>query len=68
LVDKKFDIKFLKIVTNETFKELKEYEVITPDLYKETFEAKLKRLNSTDVENINLDNPLTFNLEKLQNI
>ncbi len=49
------ELKELIVVTNDTFKELKKHEIVTPDLYKDIFEQKVKSHNSDDNLDDNLD-------------
>jgi diguanylate cyclase (GGDEF)-like protein len=55
----------LKIVTDDTLKELRSLDVITPDIYTDTFKNKLKSLNNNiDLELVNFDG-VSENLDKL---
>ncbi len=58
----------LKIVTNETIKELKEFDIITPELYKETFEAIIRRHSIKYLDQHITKDGLTLNLDKIQKI
>ncbi len=47
----------LKVVTDDTLKELKSFDVITPDLYSEAFQTKLKGLGvETDLDILSQNN------------
>jgi diguanylate cyclase (GGDEF)-like protein len=58
----------LKTVTNDTLKELRSLDVITPDIYTTTFNKKLKSLNpSIDLDNLNSEAEL-INIDKIYKI
>ncbi len=50
------DINSLKIVTNDTIKEIRKFDIVTPELFKDTFMEKAKEHNiSIDLDKLNND-------------
>jgi len=60
--------KELKVVTDDTLKELRSFDVITPDLYTNAFEAKVKDLGVDTDLNVLTQNNVPYILDKILKI